>query len=318
MESIEPMKKDDRQSASLSLMPDFSHSFHGFRHTVHSALKVLDTIGVPAARITLRMAGAGDPASWVTRQFPAPGTPLFDDTQVMLRVSGLGFFHGLPVSMWHRGGEEELGTGEILELLDDPLQKALHWICEGAQLFDISPGNPAACARWISLFGLDPEQWPADCLYSVALILSSLHRLAGTEPGIRIALDLILHLPLKEMRSKRAYRYLDQEDLSALGATASRLSVDYVLGDRYEDVGAIELVLGPVDLETYYEFSGPEGSALLGRTLRLVMPCHGRWSISWVVADPDKYPLLGIAKENSLLGVNSYLGRTKEVAAAVS
>jgi hypothetical protein len=264
------------------------------------------------------MAGAGDPASWVTQQAPAPGTSLFEDTQVTLHVAGLGFFQALPVSMWHRGNDEELGTGEILELLDDPLKKALHYICEGAQLFDISPNNPATCARWISLFGMDPEQWPADRLYPVALILSSLNRLAGTQAGIRLALDLILHLPLKEMRSRHAFRYLEQEDISVLGTHASRLSVDYILGDRYEDVGAVELVFGPVELETYYEFSGPEGSALLARTLRLVMPCHGRWSLSWIVADPTQYPRLGIEKENSLLGVNSYLGCKKEMAGAVN
>jgi hypothetical protein len=312
------MEKDGAQSVRLPLMPDFSHSFYGFRHTAHSALKVLDSLGVPAARITLCMAGAGDPASWIIQQSPPPGTPLWEDTQVVLHVSGLGFFHALPVSMWHRSGEEELGTAEILELLDDPFQKALHWICEGAQLFDISPGNPAACARWISLFGLDPEQWPAKCLYPLALIVSSLHKLAGTVPGIGLALDLILHLPLKEMRFRRACRHLEQKDLSVLGAHANRLSVDYVLGDRYEDAAAVELALGPVDLETYYEFSGQEGSALLERTLRLVMPCHGRWLVSWIVADPEKYPLLGIEKENSLLGINSYLGRKKEPVAALS
>jgi hypothetical protein len=304
------------RSGSLALMPDLAQSFYGFHHTLHSALQVLDALSVPSGRITVRMAGAGGPEGLVVQQSPAAGTPLFSDTHITLHVSGLGFSHTLPVAMWQRGTDEGPGTMDILELLDDPLQKCLHWIGEGARLFAISPDDPAACSRWISLFGLSPEQWPADCLYSVALILPSLHRLAGTEAGIRLALDLVLHLPLKELRPKRGYRYMRKDEHTALGAGYNRLSVDCVLGDRCEDAGAVELMLGPVDLETYYEFSGPDGSALLERTLRLVMPCYGERTVSWIVADPSRFPALGIAERNSLLGVNSYLGPRTETAAA--
>jgi hypothetical protein len=308
--------KNATPPASLALMPDLAHSFYGFHHTVHSALKVLSALAVPSSRITLRMAGAGGPAAQIVRQSPAAGTPLFEDTHITLHISGVGFSHALPVAMWQRGTDEGPGTMDILELLDDPLQKCLHWVREGARLFAASPDDPAACARWISLFGLSPEQWPAECLYPVALILPSLHRLAGTEAGIRLALDLVLHLPLKELRPKRGYRYIKKDEGTVLGARSNSLSVDCVLGDRCEDAGGVELMLGPVDLETYYEFSEPDGEALLGKTLRLVMPCHGETTVSWIVADPGKFPVLGVARRNSLLGVNTYLGPPPQTAAA--
>lgn len=310
--------KSAPRSGTLALMPDLAHSFYGFHPTVHSALQVLDALAVPPSRITVRMAGAGGQEGHVVQQSPAAGTPLFEDTHITLHVSGLGFSQALPVAMWQRGTDDEgPGTMDMLELLDDPLQKYLHWIREGARLFAISADDPAACARWIALFGLLPEHWPAECLYPVALILPTLHRLAGTEAGIRLTLDLVLHLPLKELRPKRGYRYMRKDERTALGAGYNSLSVNCVLGDRCEDAGDVELVLGPVDLETYYDFCGREGKALLERTLRLVMPCQGERTVSWIVADPNKFPVLGVAERNSLLGVNSYLGPGMKTAAAL-
>lgn len=312
------MTQQHTDSATLPLMPDFSHGFYGFRHTLDSALKVLEVLQVPKARINVQVTGVGSTPRWIAQQTPPPGTPLFEDTRITLHVAGRGFCRHLPVAMWHKGDEEGLGTTEIFELLDDPLQKALYWIREGARLFDISASNPDACARWISLFGLNSEQWPVSHLYPVASLLPSLARLAGTENGVRLALDVVLQLPLSGMRPLQAYRYLEEDDLSLLGTRANRLSLDYILSDRFEDAGSFELIIGPVDLESYYEFKEPEGNALLQQTLRLVMPSYSRWSVSWVVADPTQYPRLGIARQNSLLGLNSYLGPLEKLSAAVS
>ncbi len=289
-------------------MPDFSHSFYGFRHTVDSALEVLSTLEVPAERITLRLAGRGMPSRWVAEQAPPPGELLHEDTLITLSVAGLGFCHHLPVAMQDSGGEQEPGTKEVFELLDDPLQKVSHWVHEGARLFDIAPDNPEACARWIAVFGLNPDMWSPEQLYPLALLLPSLQRLAGTERGIRLALDLLLHLPVQEIRRHPAYRSMAEGELSLLGSDLNRISVDYVLGNCLEDFSRSELVLGPVSLDAYYRFQEPEGKELLKQSLRLVIPCHARYSTFWVVADPSKAPRLGIKEENSMLGINSYLG----------
>jgi len=299
-------------------MPDFSHSFYGFRHTVDSALEILSTLEVPAERITLRMAGAGLPSRWVAEQSPPPGAALFEDTVITLSVAGLGYCQQLPVAMQDSGGEQEPGTKEIFDLLDDPLQKVAHWVHEGARLFDIAPGNPEACARWIAVFGLTADLWPTEQLYPLALLLPSLQKLAGTERGIRLALDLLLHLPVQQIRRHPAYRSMRESELSLLGSDFNRISVDYVLGNCMEDYSRSELVLGPVSLDAYYKFQEPQGEELLKQALRLVVPCHARYSTFWVVADPNKPPRLGIKQENSVLGINSYLGPRQQVEAAMS
>lgn len=290
------------------VMPDLASSFHGFHHTVDSALEVLSNLGVSANRITLSMDGPGYPSRWVVAQSPAAGEPLKPGDAIQLRIAGLGYFHNLPVPFWDTGGEAELGTREIVAVVDDPYQKAAHWLREGARLFDISERNLDACARWISLFGLDPEHWPQDLWFRLSLLLPNLQSLAGKEHGIRFALRLLLDLPLEGIRRKARVRYLAEEDLSLLGESHARLGVDFALGDHIEDLAQLVLVLGPVPLDTYYGFQTEEKRYLLNAVLFLVTTCHQRWTVVWSVADRLRAPRLGVEALNSRLGLNSYLG----------
>ena len=304
--------------SSAPLMPNFSQSFAGFRHTVDSALEVLVKLGVPSSRITLRMAGPGTPSRWITSQSPVPGTPLTQDQVVTLAVSGIGFCQNLPVGMWDKGDEQEPGTAELLEFLDDPLQKADHWIREGALLFNISSDNLAACSRWISLFGLQPDVWPSNTWYHLSLLLPSIQALAGTEKGIRFALDLVFGLPLYEVLLRPSARYFRSPELSSLGRVSSRLSIDCVVGNQLEELSKLVLVLGPVPLETYYQFQEPDYGLQLKQLLTLVLPCFRAYTVQWSILDATKPPRLGFQQDNSVLGLNSYLGRPQPVTKDVS
>lgn len=290
------------------VMPDLSSSYHGFHHTVDSALEVLSNMGIPAQRITLTMDGPGYPSRWVVAQSPPAGAPLGPGDAIQLRIAGLGYFHHLPVAFWDSGGEAEIGTREIVSVIDDPFQKAAHWLREGARLFDISERNLDACARWISLFGIDPEIWPQELWFRLSLLLPSLQSLAGKEHGIRFALQLLLGLPLEEIRRRPRVRYLAEEDLSLLGEAHSRLGVDFVLGDHIEDLAELVLVIGPVPLETYYRFQQEDQRYLLHATLYLVATCHQKWTVRWSVADRGRAPRLGVEAMNSRLGLNTWLG----------
>jgi len=293
----------------MSQMPAFATSFHGFRHTVDSALEVLANLGVPADRVTLTMDGRGYPSRWVVAQTPAAGALLTGADRIELRIAGLGFFQHLPVACWDSGGEKEPGTRELVAVLDDPYQKAAHWLREGARLFDISERNPAACARWITLFGLDPEHWPRPLWYRLSLLLPQLQDLAGKEHGIRFALNLLLGLPLETVRRAPRWRYLADEDLTRLGASHARLGVDCVAGDGREDLAQLTLVLGPVPLAQYNAFQQSDGKDLLQAVLYLLTPYHQRYEISWSVEDRRRAPRLGLENENARLGLNSHLGR---------
>jgi len=295
-------------SEQHSWMPDFEHSVYGFHHTLDSALAILSDMDVPPARVTVRMDGRGYPTRWVVSQNPAPGQPLDAGTMVELVISGTGYFHAMPVGMWDSGGEAEPGTREIVELLDDPLQKANHWVREGARLFDVQPDNLPACSRWIALFGLTADDWPTETWYNLCVLLPSLQALAGTEYGLRFALRLILGLPLKEIRRATTFQLMKEPEYTLLGQRYSRLGVDAIAGDRKEELEELTLVLGLVSLETYYEFQEKEKHRLLLAVLGLVANCYQKHGIAWAVGDPRTAPRLGHGRQNTILGINSYLG----------
>jgi len=302
------------RSEPQPVMPDFSRSSYGFHHTVDSALEVLYMLGIPLPRVTLRMVGRGLPSRFIAEQEPTAGTPISGDTRITLAVSGLGFCQNLPVAMWDSGGDQEPRTKEVFELLDDPLQKASHWICDGARLLGVSPENSAACALWISLFGLNPEDWDDAGLFPLAMLLPSMQEIAGTERGIRLVLDLLLRLPLREVRFHRRFHSMDDGEPSRLARQSSRLGIDCVLGKSFEDADAAELVVGPVGLRTYYEFSQTGMRELLNRTLRLVLPCYSHYSLFWVVDGEDRAPRLVTENMGLRLGINSYLRRQASLA----
>ena len=201
-----------------------------------------------------------------------------------------------------------MGTREIVGVIDDPYQKAAHWLRQGARLFDIGANNPDACARWIALFGMNPEHWPAQIWYPLAVLLPSLQSLAGKEYGMRFALHLMLGLPTQGIRRAARFRRLAEPGLSLLGERMSRLGVDAIVGDRVEDLAQLTLVIGPVPLDTYYAFQEEGRKGLLDAVLYLIAPCHQRYRVAWSIEDRAKAPALGIEERNSRLGLNSMFG----------
>jgi hypothetical protein len=296
-------------------MPCFEFGFFGFHHTVDSALQVLAEMGVSPSRITLRMAGLGYPSRWIVAQDPPPGSELHAGISVKLSVSGLGYFHALPVGMWDRESESGPGTEGVVEVLDDPLQKAGHWVREGARLFDLQPENLESCARWIALFGLNPEDWPQETWYNLSLLLPSMQHIAATEYGVRLVFQLLLQLPVKEIRCFPAYRSLPDGQFSLLSESFCRLGVDCILGDAVEDLAGTWLVVGPISLDAYYEYQQREKKRLVTSVLNLCMSCQRKLRLTWLVEDVNKAPRLGFEVENARLGINSHLGRPELVQA---
>lgn len=301
-------------TAVLSQMPDLAHSHYGFHHDVHSALEALSSLGISSRRITIRMAGLGYPSGWVTRQQPEPGAALTPDATIVLWVAGLGLFHHLPVAMWDTGGEAAIGTREIVELFDDPFQKASHWIWEGARVFDISPENRPACARWIGLFGINAEEWPEENWYELALVLPKLHAVGGQERGLRMALRHLLDLELLEILFHPSVTYLPAEKQSLLGRRSMQLGIDAIVGDRVEDLRSCEVRIGPITLLRYFEFQQELNRRRLEAVLHFCLPVHQAFTYSFEVLDRRRPPRLGSEEENSRLGINSHMGPLPEAA----
>ncbi len=294
-------------------MPALAGGTHGYTHSIHSALVSLAALEIGAAQIVLRRAGRDAHApGTIVRQRPAPGTVLTGSMLIELDVAGLGFTHALPVGMWDSGGESAAGTREVLEPLDDPLEKLKHWFHEGAPLFRLAPEDAAACARWLALFGVQAEEWPRALWYRLASLIAEVAQLSCSEEGCAFALEVLLGLPMEGFSYHPTLAMLTATDLSRLGSHATRLGVDFVLGDAVEDLATTEIAIGPVALEVYEFFAETkQGAALLRRVLELLRPISPGYDVHWSVEDRTQPPRLGIAKANSRLGLNTHLGAAR-------
>ncbi len=291
-------------------MPAFAQSTHTHTHTLHSALICLQALGVGPHRIVLRRIGRdAKAAGTIVRQYPGPGTTLTGASIIHLDIAGLGFTHALPIGMWDSGGEAAAGTREILEPFDDPLEKLKHWFHEGAPLFRIAPEDPAACARWLSLFGVPPQDWPRPLWYRLASLVASLSHLSCSRQGCEFVLQVLLDLPVKSFHYRPAVTPLPAGALSSLGSRASRLGVDLLMGDAMEDQAILQIEIGPVPLSVFQHFQETEaGGDLLHRVLAMIVPLSSPCEVTWAVEDTSRPPRLGVAEQNSRLGINTHMG----------
>jgi Type VI secretion, TssG len=313
MNAANPLSSpDDTVEMQYPLMPNLASPYFYFHHTLHSGLEALSRLGISGPRITIKMRGAGWRPDWIVSQEPAAGIPLRPDVMIQLSVAGLGFFHQLPSGMWESTPDGEIGTKEIVELFDDPLQKARHWVREGARVFDLHPDSLTACSKWISLFGLDPNDWPPAMWYQLALLAPELHRLAGRAEGVCKVLSQLLGLNVLEIRTHPDWLQLDQKDLSFLGKRSSELGIDLILGNRLPNTNLWEIRVGPMTLEFYQAIQSQENQRLLNQAMELCVPLCQKCNFTWIVLDPDNAPRLGIIEENACLGVNSWMGPEPE------
>lgn len=290
------------------VMPDLTWPRHGFHHTADSALMNLMQLGVGADRITIRKAGRGWQPLRVVEQYPAAGQALTPDVTVELAVEGDGAFFHLPVGMHEASREGQIGTREFVSLFDDAIEKAAVYVRLGGLFFDVRQSNPAGCKRWIELFGIDPDAWPQERWYRLAILLPCLRYLAGRERGLRLALRLLLGLEVSAINWCPRRTMMAAEDRSLLGERAGRLGVDLILGDGVDDEASMEITLGPISLAEYWRHQTEEGQYRLNQVMRLVAPYHWVYELKWLVGDSSRAPRLGVEIENAVLGVNSHLG----------
>jgi hypothetical protein len=288
------------------LMPDLVSPYAGFRHSHRSAIESLRALGIEDSRIRIRMAGAVGARGMIVAQDPAPAEPIHEN--VTLTVAGRGIFHHLPYGMRLSGGG--FGLRDLAGLFDDPHEKARLQVAEGVRLFAIGPDADEACSRWIRLFGQDAERWPPEKRHNVAILLASLQRLAGTEDGIRQGLQVLLGLPLLEIRQASCYLPLPGDLVLRPGKSALQLGVNTFLSDRLAAPAELQLVLGPVTLEVFEHFQTQAGRKMIAQALELLAPLDRKCSIHWSVLDRSKAPRLGDPAGNSRLGVNTHLGQS--------
>jgi Type VI secretion, TssG len=311
-ETTEPGAPWSKQPWAGRVMPDVRWPQYGFYHTVDSALASLARAGIAPERITLKKAGRGWQKDRVVQQAPSAGSPLTDDVAVELTVEGDGLFYRLPTGMRDLGPdpEREPGIHDLATLFDDPIEKAAHYVRQGGLYFDVRPDNAPGCARWIRLFGIDPNDWLSESWYPLAVLLPRLQDLAGREVGVRLALKILLDLDVAAIHWRTRRTRLSPDALSCFGARASRLGIDLIIGDGMEDEATVEITLGPLSLPIYLKHQTAEGKRRVQQVLHLVLPYHLDSAVRWLVGNINRAPRLGIDQENSVLGINAHLGRS--------
>ena len=178
----------------------------------------------------------------------------------------------------------------------------------GGLYFDVRPDNKPGCARWIRLFGLEPDDWDKRIWYKLAILLPCLQALGGRDGGVRLALKMLLDLEIMALAWRSRRTEFDPAELSGLGARSSRLGSDLFIGDGVEDEAMLEITFGPVSLDTYREHNTERGARRIKQVLDLVLPFHLVRMTAWRVGDSSRAPRLGIEEENSIMGVNTHLG----------
>jgi Type VI secretion, TssG len=292
----------------IDLMPDLVQPRHGFQHTIDSALLTLLRVDIGTDRITIRKAGRGWARSRVIAQLPAAGTPLTQEMVVELTVEGDSMFYHLPVGMHETSNDGEIGTREMVSLFDDAVEKASVYIRLGGLFFDVRPSNPSGCARWIKLFGIEPEDWPKERWYRLAILLPCLRYLTGREPGLRLSMRMLLDLEIASIAWRPRRTLMDASDRSQLGARASRLGVDMIVGDGIDDEALMEITLRAETLDKFRRHQTNGGQKRIDQVMRLVAPYHWVYRFKWLIGDVDRAPRLGMEMDNAVLGLNSHLG----------
>jgi Type VI secretion, TssG len=292
----------------IELMPDVIQPRHGFHHTTDSALLTLSRVGIGTDRITIKKAGRGWARSRVIEQHPMAGTHLTQDMVVELTVEGDSMFYHLPVGMHEASNGGEIGTRELVSIFDDAVEKAAVYMRLGGLFFDVRPSNPNGCARWIKLFGIEPEDWPKKRWYRLAILLPCLRYLTGRESGLRLSMRMLLDLEIVSITWRPRRTLMDASDRSLLGSRASRLGVDLIVGDGVDDEALMEITLRAETLDKFRRHQTGEGQKRIDQVMRLVAPYHWVYRFKWLIGDVDRAPRLGIEMDNAVLGLNSHLG----------
>jgi hypothetical protein len=291
-------------------MPDLCTPRRGTRHRIDSAIPALERLGVDPERIVLRSAGGGWIPGTIVAQEPPSGSELTSQTRVVLDVAGTSALQSLPFAL-REDSDEEMRADAIFALFDNPLLKLRYAVREGGGYLELRPSDPATAQRWIEgIFRVSPTPWPKRRWYAIARLLPVLHRIAGRAEAVPLALRLVFGLPVARVRIVSGLVPIPAQYQTRLAVANGRLGADATIGVGLRASTAVEVEIGPVDLDTYREHQGRSERAQREAVYKLVLPAHlyGAAREAWTVGTPSDPPRLRDGWQPSALGLNSYLG----------
>lgn len=295
-------------------MPDFCSPQRGVRQDIDAALAALRQLEVGLDRIRIERIGGGWRKGTVVRQSPAPGTLLRNTTRVNLFVSAPAAVDALPYAMRHEA-DGQFGVTDLMPVFDSPVAKLEAFVREAGGFLELRPEDPRTAWRWIrEIFAVFPDAWPPARLHALARMLPALHRVAGTEEGVRVALATVFELPVVRVEIAKRLLSMRSQLQTRLGVTNGRLGVDSVIGDGITALAGARIHIGPVTLEQYLLHETPDNRRLRNFLYDLVLPSALLRPVEerWQVTPPTRGCVIGGASEAVRLGINSRMMPTRQ------
>jgi len=237
---------------------------------------------------------------------------------VRLVVAGSAGINSLPYPL-RDSHDEEFRVDRLFGLFDNPITKLALHVREAGEFFSLRPEDRARSRRWIEeVFGFAGSPWPEPDLYAVALMLPTLHHLAGREVGIEVAFRLVFGLPVRSIRLLGTAVEIRSGRRTRLGSEYSRLGMDAVAGIGPKKVTGVEVEFGPLTVAEYRKALNPTHRELRQELYRLVLPLHLLEAVveRWRVGDPSDSIPIGTDEGEILLSCNSYLAISEHGSAA--
>lgn len=296
----------------VPVMPDFCTPMRGVRQDVDSALATLRGLAVALDRVRIERVGGGWRKGTVVRQEPTPGAAIGPMTRVVLFISAPAAVDALPYAMRHEG-DGEFGVVQLMPVLDSPTAKLEAFVKEAGGFLELRPEDPRTAWRWIreifAVHAVRPESWPADRLHAFARLLPALHRVAGTEEGVRVALRTVFELPVNDVTITKRLLRMRTELQTRLGVRNGRLGVDAVIGDGVTALAHARVSIGPLSLDQYLQHDTPEMRGYRDVLYDFVLPSALLRPVEerWHVTPPARGCVIGDSSEAVRLGINSRL-----------
>jgi hypothetical protein len=204
----------------------------------------------------------------------------------------------------------EFGVVQLMPVLDAPLAKLDAYVRDAGGFLELRQEDPRTAWRWIrEIFALHPDPWPSTRLHALARLLPALHRVAGTEDGVRVALLTVFELPVERVTTGKRLLTMRSALQTRLGVRNGRLGIDAAIGDGITAQVHVCVHIGPVSLDTYLQHATSDMRGYRDLLYGLVLPSAMLRPVEerWNVLPPARGCVLGGPSEAVRLGINSRL-----------
>ncbi|MBD3333215.1 hypothetical protein GF356_10225 [candidate division GN15 bacterium] len=282
------------------------------------AVNQLIKLGVAPESVFIRLVGPyEDYDGQVRAQEPEPGTPLSDETDIVLDVGITGIVDHMPYQFFTTtkhsssvASSWESRARGIMAPIDGTAAKMSAMMSFEQMRFDEAIVEVGHLNRVVDLYGSEPRRC---CTHDEQLglwsaLMRSFNEWSGNPYGIAWVLSILLDCRIRVRENIPAEHPIDPTLQSRLRNAFCRLGDDWILGDRFADCDSrYELVLYEIG-QAHPEDWLPNGSRrrLLDKIMAMCNPVHLQWSLRFDL--PAARRPIGRKERSVYLGASWHLG----------